>query len=69
MKEQIIKACRMHAEGELEKAKTNVMVYMNQSVGIGEHSGIVESIQKELDTMAAAEGRIDMINKHFSQNN
>lgn len=69
MKEQIIKACRMHAEGELEKAKTNVMVYMNQSVGIGEHSGIVEAIQKELDTMAAAEGRIDMINKHFSQNN
>ena len=69
MKEQIIKACRMHAEGELEKAKTKVMVYMNQSVGIGEHSGIVESIQKELDTMAAAEGRIDMINKHFSQNN
>ena len=69
MKEQIIKACRMHAEGELEKAKTNVMVYMNQSVGIGEHSGIVEAIQKELDIMAAAEGRIDMINKHFSQNN
>ena len=67
--QQLIKACRMHAEGELEKAKTNVMVYMNQSVGIGEHSGIVESIQKELDTMAAAEGRIDMINKHFSQNN
>ena len=66
MKEQLIKACRMHAEGELERAKTNVMVYMNQSVGIGEHSGIVEAIQKELDTMAVAEDRIDMINKHFS---
>jgi len=66
MKEQLIKACRMHAEGELERAKTNVMVYMNQSVGIGEHSDIVEAIQKELDTMAVAEDRIDMINKHFS---
>ena len=36
MKEQLIKACRMHAEGDLERAKTNIMVYMNQSVGIGE---------------------------------
>ena len=66
MKEQLIKACKMHAEGELERAKTNVMVYMNQSVGIGEHSDIVEAIQKELDTMALAEDRIEMISKHFS---
>ena len=65
MKEQLIKACKMHAEGELERAKTNVMVYMNQSVGIGEHSDIVEAIQKELDTMAVAEDRIEMIKKYF----
>ena len=56
----------MHAEGELERAKTNIMVYMNQSVGIGEHSDIVEAIQEELDKMAAAEDRIEMLNKHFS---
>ena len=66
MKEQLKKACIKHAEGELERAKTNVMVYMNQSVGIGEHSDIVEAIQKELDTMALAEDRIEMISKHFS---
>jgi len=65
MKEQLIKAARMHAEGELERAKTNVLVYMNQSVGIGEHSDIVEAIQEELDKMAAAEDRIDMLYKHF----
>ena len=47
MKEQLIKACRMHAEGEMERAKTNILVYMNHSVGIGEHSDIVEAIQEE----------------------
>ena len=26
---QLVKAARMHAEGELERAKTNIMVYMN----------------------------------------
>ena len=54
MREQLVKAARMHAEGELERAKTNILVYMHQSVGIGEHSDIVEAIQEELDKMAAA---------------
>ena len=66
MKEQLVKAARMHAEGELERAKTNILVYMNQSVGIGEHSDIVEAIQAELDKMAAATDRIEMLNHHFS---
>jgi predicted extracellular nuclease len=65
MKEQLLKAARMHAEGELEIAKTNVLVYLNQAVGIGEHSDIVEAIQEELDKMAAAEDRLEMLSKHF----
>ena len=65
MKDQLIKAARMHAQGELERAKTNIMVYMDKSVGIGEHSDIVEAIQKELDTMAVANDRIEMLDKFF----
>tara|TARA_B100000287_G_scaffold418902_1_gene456462 strand:- start:2613 stop:2831 length:219 start_codon:yes stop_codon:yes gene_type:complete len=67
IKDQLVKAARMHAEGELERAKTNVMVYMQQSVGIGEHSDIVEAIQKELDTMAVANDRIEMLDKYFME--
>ena len=55
LKEQLVKAARMHAEGELERAKTNIMVYMNNATGIGEHSDIVEAIQEELDKMAHAD--------------
>jgi hypothetical protein len=66
MKEQLVKAARMHAEGELERAKTNVMVYMNNSTGIGEHSDIVEAIQEELDKMASANDRLEMLDKYFS---
>jgi len=61
MKDQLLKAARMHAEGEYERAKTNVMVYLNQSVGIGEHSDVVEAIQTELDKMASANDRLEMI--------
>jgi hypothetical protein len=66
LKEQLVKAARMHAEGELERAKTNIMVYMNNATGIGEHSDIVEAIQEELDKMAAANDRMEMLEKYFS---
>ena len=54
MKEQLVKAARMHAEGELERAKTNILVYMNQSVGIGEHSDSILKflVSKEIGTLS-----------------
>ena len=61
MQTQLIKAVRMHAKGELERAKTNVLVYMHNPAGIGEHSDVVEAIQSELDKMAIATDRLDMI--------
>ena len=65
LKEQLVKAARMHAEGELERAKTNIMVYMNNATGIGEHSDIVEAIQEELDKMAGANDRLEMLEKYL----
>ena len=38
---------------------------MQQVVGIGEHSDIIETIQKELDKMATAHDRVEMLDKHF----
>tara|TARA_B100000787_G_C16028660_1_gene221687 strand:- start:313 stop:609 length:297 start_codon:yes stop_codon:yes gene_type:complete len=61
MQKQLIKAVRMHAKGDLERAKTNVLVYMHNPAGIGEHSDVVEAIQAELDKMAIATDRLDMI--------
>jgi hypothetical protein len=39
---------------------------MQKVVGIGEHSDIIETIQKELDAMAAANDRLEMLEKYFS---
>ena len=65
LKESLINAARKHAEAEIELHKTNIDVYMEKVVGIGEHSDIVETIQKELDAMAAADDRLEMLNKYF----
>ena len=66
LKQQMIKAARLHAEAEIELHKTNIEVYMQKVVGIGEHSDIIETIQKELDQMATAHDRLDMLNTYFA---
>ena len=65
LRDQMIAAATKHAEAELELHKTNIEVYMQKVVGIGEHSDIIETIQKELDQMAAAHDRLEMITKYF----
>jgi len=64
--EQIILAARKQAEGELEVHKANISVYQTMPAGIGEHSDIVEAVIAELDKMAAAYDRLEMIDKYFS---
>ena len=59
MQEQLVKAARMHAEGELERAKTNIMVYMNSSVGIGEHPQHAEEMDTLLAKIADCRDKID----------
>jgi len=65
VKQQLIKAAKQHAEAEIQLHKTNIDVYMEKVVGIGEHSDIIETIQKELDKMAAAHDRLEMLDKYF----
>mgnify|MGYP003335580221 FL=1 len=66
LKQQMVNAAIKHAEAELELHKTNIEVYMQKVVGIGEHSDIIETIQKELDAMACAQDRMDMLEKYFT---
>ena len=67
LKEVMINAAKKHAEAEIDLHKANIEVYMNQVVGIGEHSDIIETIQKELDKMAMAHDRLEMLNKYFNE--
>jgi len=65
MKKQLLEALQAHAKGQIAKHKANVLVYFNQPVGIGEHSDIVETLEIELDKMAEAHDRLEVIDKYF----
>ena len=51
-------------EGEIEVAKANILVYTRQSVGIGEHIDIAETIEKEVEKIADAQDKIEAIKPH-----
>jgi len=65
MKLALLNAARKHAEGIVEVHRTNIEVYLNNPAGIGEHSDVVEAIIEELDKLAAADDRLEMISKYF----
>ena len=66
MRQTIVNALTSHAKGEIELHKANVEVYMRNPAGIGEHSDIMEAIQDELDKMAAAHDRLEMLETYFA---
>ena len=65
MREQLLRAVLAHAQGEIEKHKVNVNVYLENPAGIGEHSDVMGAIQEELDKVARYEDQISIINKYL----
>tara|TARA_Y100001973_G_scaffold16942_1_gene24643 strand:- start:112 stop:330 length:219 start_codon:yes stop_codon:yes gene_type:complete len=69
MREQIIKALIAHAQGDIEKHKANIEVYLTNPAGVGEHTDILESIEKELDSIAKYMDQIEVIQKYIKKKN
>ena len=65
MRDQLLKAVLAHANGEIEKHKVNVNVYLENPAGIVEHSDITEAIQVELNKIAVYHDQIEVVNKYF----
>ena len=65
MREKMISALLAHAQGDIQKHKMNVEVYLSNPVGIGEHSNVMEAIEEELNMIAKYEDQISVIKKHF----
>ena len=65
MRDQMIKALLAHAQGDIEKHKANVEIYLTNPAGIGEHSDIMESIENELNMIAKYQDQIDVIQKYL----
>ena len=65
--EALLEAAKKQAEGEGAVHVANIKVYQTMPAGIGEHSDITEAVIAELDKLAAADDRLEMINKYFNE--
>ena len=65
VKVTILDALKDKLKGELAVAKANVRVYLNNPVGIGEHPEVVQAIESQIEVIATAQEKLDIINKHF----
>ena len=61
----MINALKNHAVAHIEKHRMNVEVYLNNPVGVGEHSDIMDTIEKELNLIAEYHDQLEVLNTYF----
>ena len=61
MKDGIINALVKSYEAQIERAAATIMIYLTNSVGIGEHPNIIDEVDKQVDIICANEHKIKII--------
>ena len=65
MRDQMRQALRDHATAQIAKHKMNVEIYLTKSVGVGEHSDIMETIEKEIGKIAEYHDQLEVLDNYF----
>ena len=61
----LLKALIQKLLGDIAVAKANIEVYQDHPAGIGEHPDLVQAIDSQVEIIAEAEDKIQVINKYF----
>ena len=67
MRSELIRALKAHATGHIAKHKANIEIYLKNPVGIGEHSDLIEAMEKELDEIARYHDQLEVISKYLNE--
>ena len=61
LRDDLLKASKKHFEAQIEKHRVNVENMLNNSVGVGEHPDIMDSVEVELEKMASYHDKLEML--------
>ena len=61
----LLDALRDKYEAEISEAYATINIYLDNSVGIGEHPQHIEEIDKQLDKIAQAEEKLDALESFY----
>jgi|TARA_A100001515_G_scaffold116930_1_gene98820 hypothetical protein len=67
MREELLKASRIHFKAHIEKHRINVENLLNNSVGVAEHPDLMDTIEKELGIIAEYDDKLAVVDKYFSK--
>ena len=62
----LYKALAKKYEAQIAEAYATLIVYFDNSVGIGEHPQHISEMDKQLEIISTAEEKIQSLNKHFN---
>ena len=63
MRDMFIEALTAKYEADIKVAKATINVYMDKSVGIGEHPQHIDEIDKQLQKISEAEEKLEAIKR------
>ena len=64
----LVKALARKYEAEIAQAKATMEIYLDNSVGIGEHPQQLDELDKLVTKVSNAKENLDTIAKHFDDN-
>ena len=67
MREMLLGALKSYYVGNINRHIANIEIFLRTSVGIGEHSDIQGSIDKELEAIDKYDARLSMLIKYFER--
>jgi len=65
LRKQTLDALRSQCQGNIDKARVNVEIYLHNPVGIGEHPDVLAAIQDQIDAIAKEVERLEVIDTYF----
>jgi len=63
-----IKALQDHYVAQISEAVATLNLYLNNSVGIGEHSDLLAEVKKYVEILDSADSKLNTINKYINAN-
>ena len=63
MRRAILNALRAKYEAEIAEADATVNIYLDNSVGIGEHPQHIEEVNKQVEKIANAKEKLDVLDE------
>ena len=63
MRRAILEALRARYEAEITEADATANIYLENSVGIGEHPQHIEEVNKQLEKIANAKEKLDVLDE------